>query len=113
MDLHYHTVLYRFADDTAQDAIDDVLAQLRSLVAIPAVRSIAVGLNCLPVTDGWTHGMTIVFDSEASMMRDFGPHPLHQEVFRNTAAVFDRYMAMDVSSGPDEKGSGDDDEAGR
>jgi len=46
-------------------------------------------------------------------VQDFGPHPLHQEVFRNAAAVFDRYMAMDVSSAPDEKGSGDDDEAGR
>jgi hypothetical protein len=111
--VHYHTVLFQFPDSTAQDTIDCVLDRLRGLAAIPAVRSIAVGLNTMPVTDGWTHGMTIVFDSEASMVQDFGPHPLHQEVFRNTAAVFDRYMAMDVSSGPDEKGSGDDDEAGR
>jgi hypothetical protein len=110
--VHYHTVLFQFPDDTALDEIDDVLDRLRGLGAIPAVRSIAVGLNTMPVTDGWTHGMTIVFDSQTSMMADFGPHPLHQAVVRNQIPLFERYMAMDVSSGP-EIGSGDDDETGR
>jgi hypothetical protein len=111
--VHYHTVLFRFPDSTAQDAIDDVLDGLRGLAAIPAVRSIAVGLNTMPVTDGWTHGMTIVFDSRTTMMADFAPHPLHQAVVRDQVPRFERYMAMDVSSGPDERGRGDDDRTGR
>jgi Stress responsive A/B Barrel Domain len=111
--VHYHTVLFQFPDSTAQDTIDGVLDRLRGLAAIPAVRSIAVGLNTMPVTDGWTHGMTIVFDSMTSMMADFGPHPLHQAVVRDQVPSFERYMAMDVSSSPEEGRRGDDDETGR
>jgi Stress responsive A/B Barrel Domain len=111
--VHYHTVLFQFSDDTSQDEIDDVLDRLRGLAAIPAVRSIAVGLNSMPVVDGWTHGMTMVFDSQTSMMADFAPHPLHEAVVRDQVPVFERYMAMDVSSGLDKIGNGDDDETGR
>jgi hypothetical protein len=94
----YHTVLFQFPEGTAQDVIDDVLDHLRAMEEIPAVRTIAVGLNSMPVVDGWTHGMTIVFDSRQSMMEEFAHHPLHVKVLNDQLPLFQRYMAMDVDS---------------
>ena len=107
----YHTVLFQFGADTRQEEIDDVLDHLRGLEAVPAVCSIVVGANTMPVTDGWAYGMTIAFDSQQSMMEEFADHPLHQAVVRDQIPVFERYMAMDVNSDPNERGlRGDDDQ---
>lgn len=93
--MYYHTVLFQFAGDTSQEVIDDVLVHLRGMAAIPAVREIVVGPNALNVVDGWTHGMTIVFDSRTSMLEEFGDHPLHRAVLRDQLPLFTRFMAMD------------------
>jgi len=97
--MHYHTVLFQFPDGTSQEVIDEVLRHMRGMKEIPAVRAIAVGTNKMPVTDGWTHGMTMIFDSFTSMMKDFADHPLHQAVVRDQLPLFSRYMAMDIEAG--------------
>jgi hypothetical protein len=97
----YHTVLFQFADDVTPEMIDNTLEHLRGMAAIPAVRAIVVGPNALDVVDGWTHGMTIVFDSKTSMFEEFGDHPLHRAVIRDQLPLFRRYMAMDPDSGPE------------
>ena len=96
--MHFHTVLFQFADGTPAQEIEQVCDKLREMTAIPAVRQITVGPNLMPVTDGWTHGMTMVFDSFDSMMSEFADHPLHQAVVREQVPRFSRYMAMDVQS---------------
>ncbi len=93
--MFYHTVLFQFADDVPPAVIDDALERLRGMQAIPAVRDIVVGPNAMNVVDGWTHGMTIVFDSLTSMREEFGDHPLHQAVIRDQVPLFSRFMAMD------------------
>lgn len=98
--MFYHTVLFQFADDVSPDTIDGALDHLRGMEAIPAVRSIVVGPNAMEVVDGWTHGMTIVFDSRKSMLEEFGDHPLHRAVIRDQVPLFTRYMAMDPEPGP-------------
>lgn len=98
--MFYHNVLFQFADDTSQEVIDDALDKMRGMAAIPAVRAIVVGPNAMKVTDGWTHGMTIVFDSRKSMAEEFGDHPLHQAVIRDQVPLFTRFMAMDPDPGP-------------
>jgi Stress responsive A/B Barrel Domain len=105
----YHTVLFQFPDDTSQDVIDDLLESHRELAEIPAVRSVVVGRNTMPVTDGWAWGMTIVFDDQKAMMEDFGPHPLHQKAFDKVKASCSRFMAMDLNTDPNEKGLRGDD----
>jgi hypothetical protein len=94
--MHFHTVLFQFAEETSSEVIEDVLAHLRAMEAIPSVRTIVVGSNMMPVVDGWTHGMTIVFDSYQVMREEFGGHPLHLDVVRDQVPIFSRYMAMDL-----------------
>lgn len=95
----YHTVLFTFAEDTAQEVIDDTLDRLRAMIAIPAVRAVAAGPNLVPAgEDGWTHGLTLVFDSTAAMRSEFVDHPLHRAVLRDQLPLFSRYIAMDVES---------------
>jgi hypothetical protein len=94
--MHFHTVLFQFAEGTSDETIDDVLEHLRAMEAIPCVRRIVVGANMMPVVDGWSHGMTMEFDSYQVMREEFGSHPLHLEVLRNQLPVFSRYMAMDL-----------------
>lgn len=96
--MHYHTVLFQYADETPQDVIDRGLEQLRGMSEIPAVRAIAVGENMLDARDGWTHGMTITFDSFEAMKDEFGGHPLHLAVINDVVPTFSRFMAMDVAS---------------
>ncbi len=100
--MFYHTVLFQFRDDVSPEEIDDAIDHLNGLKAIPAVREIAVGPNAMEVVDGWTHGMTIVFDSLTSMREEFGDHPLHRAVLRDQLPLFRRYMAMDPDTGRSE-----------
>jgi hypothetical protein len=94
--MHFHTVLFQFTEDTSAEVIDDVLDHLRAMEAIPCVQTIVVGTNMMPIVDGWTHGMTIVFESYQVMREEFGNHPLHLDVLREQLPTFSRYMAMDL-----------------
>ena len=96
--MHYHTVLFQYSEDTSSDVVDQGLQQLREMAAIPAVKAIAVGMNMLDARDGWTHGMTITFDSFDAMISEFGGHPLHLAVIAEVVPTFSRYMAMDVAT---------------
>jgi hypothetical protein len=96
--VHFHTVLFQYAENTPSDVIDKGLEQLRAMSVIPAVKAIAVGENMLDVRDGWTHGMTITFDSFDTMMREFGGHPMHLAVIEQVVPTFSRYLAMDVAT---------------
>ena len=96
--MHYHTVLFQYDKGTSQDVIDVGVERLRAMAVIPAVKAIAVGENMLDAQDGWTHGMTITFDSLDAMKNDFGGHPVHLAVLEDVVPTFSRYMAMDVAS---------------
>ena len=96
--MHYHTVLFQYDESTPQGVIDTGLDQLRRLASIPAVKAIAVGANMVDVQDGWTHGMTITFDSFDAMRNEFGGHPQHLEVLGDVLPTWSRYLAMDVAA---------------
>jgi len=91
-------VLFQFAPETSEEAIEENLERARGLEVIPCVRALAVGKNMFPAVDGWTHGMMMVFDSYDVMIEEYGFHPMHKLFQRKHVPLWSRYMAMDVSS---------------
>ena len=61
-----HSVLLDL-DPAEPGLVDDAVASLRSLVALPGVESLAIGPNTSPegLDDGYGHALVVVFTSAA------------------------------------------------
>lgn len=77
-----HIVLFRFAEATPDERIDDLGAGLAALpAAIPQIRRYEHGRN-LGVTPGtWDYGLVAEFDSVEDQ-RTYRDHPVHQKLIR-------------------------------
>lgn len=78
----HHVVLFRFRSDLPEGAVEDVFQTLRSLPqTIAGLREFQGGVyhSSEGLSQGFTHGFTMLFDDEAA--RDaYLPHPAHQAV---------------------------------
>ncbi len=78
-----HIVLFRWKDDASQEAIDNVLTELRKLKSkIPGIADLSCGANFSDRAKGYTHGLVVRFN-DRSALEAYGPHPEHQRVVQN------------------------------
>ena len=78
-----HIVLFRWTDDASQEAIDNVLTELRKLKSkIPGIADSSCGANFSDRAKGYTHGLVVRFN-DRSALEAYGPHPEHQRVVQN------------------------------
>jgi hypothetical protein len=78
-----HIVLFRWTDDASQEAIDNVLTELRKLKSkIPGIADLSCGANFSDRAKGYTHGLVVRFN-DRSALEAYGAHPEHQRVVQN------------------------------
>ncbi len=91
----HHVVLFRFRSDLPEGAVEDVFQTLRSLPqAIAGLREFQGGAyhSSEGLSQGFTHGFTMLFDDEAA--RDaYLPHPAHQAVVEQLVPMLEGGLA--------------------
>jgi hypothetical protein len=75
-----HIVLFRWTEGASQEAVDNVVAELRKLKdKIPGIVDLSSGANFSDRAKGYTHGLVVRFTNRAAL-EAYGPHPEHQRV---------------------------------
>ncbi len=75
-----HLVFLATREDASPEAIEDLIASLRSLKeAVPGVVDLSVGENFSPRSGGYTHGLFVRFET-ADDLQGYIAHPDHQAV---------------------------------
>ena len=75
-----HIVLIRWTDQSGQEAIDKVMAELRGLKGkIAAIADLSCGANFSERAKGYTHGLVVRFGDRAAL-NAYISHPEHQRV---------------------------------
>lgn len=75
-----HIVLFKWTDGASQEAVDNVVAELRHLKdKIPGIVDLSCGTNFSDRAKGYTHGLVVRFKDRAAL-DVYGPHPEHQRV---------------------------------
>jgi hypothetical protein len=78
-----HIVLFRWKEEASQEAINNVVAELRKLKGkIPGIVDLTCGTNFSDRAKGYTHGLVVRFKDQAAL-EAYGPHPEHQRVVQN------------------------------
>jgi len=78
-----HIVLFRWNNATTEEAIENVLTELRGLKnKIPGIVDLSCGANFCDRAKGYTHGLVVRFTNRAAL-EAYGPHPEHQRVVQN------------------------------
>src|SRR5262249_11503833 len=95
-----HIVLLRWTEEASQEAIDNVIAELRGLKGkIAEILDFSCGANFADGAKGYTHGLAARFADRAAL-RAYLQHPEHQRVMhdfinpiRGDVLVFDYEFA--------------------
>ena len=78
-----HIVLFRWTEGASQEAINNVMIELRQLKnKIPGIVDLSCGTNFCDRAKGYTHGLVVRFKDRAAL-DTYGPHPEHQRVVKN------------------------------
>ena len=78
-----HIVLFKWKEETAPEAIAEVMENLRGLKdKIPEILEISCGENFSERAKGFQHGLLVKF-SDRPALDAYQPHPAHQEVVQN------------------------------
>jgi hypothetical protein len=87
-----HIVLFRWAEGTSREAMDNAVTELRKLKdKIPGIVDLSCGANFSDRAKGYTHGLVVRFKDRAAL-ESYGPHPEHQRVVQN----FIRPISADI-----------------
>ena len=77
-----HIVLFRWAEEASQEAIDNALAELRGLRdKIAGVVEVSCGADFSDRAKGYTHGLVVRL-ADGAALEAYYPHPEHRRVLR-------------------------------
>ena len=93
-----HLVVFKFNDKLTAKREEELLQMLLSFKGkIPGIVDITAGLNVTEETDnihGFSLGLRVTFtDKEA--LRQYGPHPLHQEFVQSLNGILEQVVVVD------------------
>jgi hypothetical protein len=78
-----HIVLFRWNEEATQEAITQVVEELRLLKdKIPGIIDLTCGANFSDRAQGYTHGLVVRL-TDRNALEVYGPHPEHQRVVQN------------------------------
>ena len=88
-----HLVFLATREDASPEAIEDLIASLRSLKeAVPGVVDLSVGENFSPRSGGYTHGLFVRFETREDL-KSYMEHPDHLAVVEKLDRITSRIVA--------------------
>ncbi|NOV00728.1 Dabb family protein [Paenibacillus planticolens] len=93
-----HLVCFRFKETLAAQKEQELIETLLSFKGrIPGIVEISAGANETEETDnvqGYTLGLRVTFEDRESL-RQYGPHPVHQEFVKSIAGIIENVIVID------------------
>ena len=93
-----HLVIFKFNSAITKEHEQVLLSKLQGLKqAIPGIIALTAGLNVTEETDnihGYSLGLRVTFESQEAL-REYGPHPAHQDFVKALDGVLDNVVVVD------------------
>lgn len=93
-----HLVIFKFNSAITKEHEQVLLSKLQGLKqAVPGIIALTAGLNVTEETDnihGYSLGLRVTFESQEAL-REYGPHPAHQDFVKALDGVLDNVVVVD------------------
>ena len=93
-----HLVIFKFNSAITKEHEQVLLSKLQGLKqAVPGIIALTAGLNVTEETDnihGYSLGLRVTFESQEAL-REYGPHPAHQDFVKALEGVLDNVVVVD------------------
>lgn len=93
-----HLVIFKFNSAITKEHEQVLLSKLQGLKqTIPGIIALTAGLNVTEETDnihGFSLGLRVTFESQEAL-REYGPHPSHQDFVKALDGVLDSVVVVD------------------
>ncbi|BBH22003.1 hypothetical protein Back11_33480 [Paenibacillus baekrokdamisoli] len=93
-----HLVIFKFNSSLTKEHEQVLLGKLQALKqTIPGIIELSAGINVTEETEnrhGYSLGLRVTFESQEAL-RQYGPHPAHQDFVKALDGVLDNVVVVD------------------